>query len=136
MCLSAFRKSFLYCYDWLILLANRSATSTSSCVCVLRSHVPHNFCAPGLSTGGLCDDCALIHALPAQEATAPQLLLVLMAGALKYLFLEIQLHEKLTPQTNSSIQNSKANQLLHTCSKVLKEEVLVAMLPVPCSEPL
>lgn len=29
----AFRKSFLYCYDWLILLANRSTTPTSSCVC-------------------------------------------------------------------------------------------------------
>lgn len=56
--------------------------------------------------------------------------------ALKCLFLEIQLHEKLAPQTNSSVQSSKANQPLHTCSKVLKEEVLVAMLPVPCSEPL
>lgn len=43
---------------------------------------------------------------------------------------------KLAPQTNSSVQSSKANQPLHTCSKVLKEEVLVAMLPVPCSEPL
>lgn len=37
--------------------------------------------------------------------------------------------------TNSSVWSSKANQSLHSCAKVLEEEVLVALLPVPCPEP-
>lgn len=64
------------------------------------------------------------------RTTAPQLLLFLMAGAFKYPFFEIQLKQNLAPSAKSSAQSAKANQPLHTCGKALKEEGLVARLPV------